>query len=124
MSNTNDSLPAQPGQEEERLDSVPHIARWAGLLNIAKKPKRFERKEGHREQVTILFHIYKHHSVSMKKLRSMMHLSDITLYRHMGSLKKLGFVKWKGSHKNGSYVMTDEGKNFIESNDYSKVKTA
>ncbi|MEK6615080.1 MAG: hypothetical protein AABZ32_03055, partial [Bacteroidota bacterium] len=68
------------------------------------------------KQVTILLYLYNHPILSMPKLRSMMNLSKITSWRIMGRLKRCRFVRFSGSHKNGGYVITQEGKNFIEQN--------
>ncbi|HLG33408.1 MAG TPA: hypothetical protein VI757_00885 [Bacteroidia bacterium] len=51
----------------------------------------------------------------------MFKLNKITGYRQAGALRKAGFIRWKGSHKRGAYVITDEGKNFIEENLVKKI---
>jgi predicted transcriptional regulator len=93
-----------------------NIPKLTSRLRLAKKPKRIVRHRAAEVQVKILLHVYNHEGVSLKKIRPLFKLTDVTLFRHMGTLKHLGFVKWKGAHRNGGYVMTAEGKEFVEKN--------
>ncbi|MBK5285517.1 MAG: hypothetical protein JJE25_08930 [Bacteroidia bacterium] len=72
--------------------------------------------DAQRQQIDILIYLYKHPKLSAVQLRSMFRLIKITSYRQTGALRKAGLITWKGSHSNGAYVITDEGKKFIEDN--------
>lgn len=77
--------------------------------------------DAQRQQADILIYLYKHPSLSAKHLRSLFGLNKITGYRQAGALRKAGLIRWKGSHKRGAYVITEEGKNFIEKELVNKV---
>src|SRR5262245_24468360 len=80
--------------------------------------------EAQRQQADILIYLYKHHSLSAVQLRSQFRLNKITGYRQAGALIKAGLIKWKGSHKRGAYVITDEGKKFLEEKLADKTQPA
>ncbi|MEK6615530.1 MAG: MarR family winged helix-turn-helix transcriptional regulator [Bacteroidota bacterium] len=84
----------------------------AGLRKARGIKKNFSKSQD--LQINILLYLYNHPALSMPKLRSMFNLTKITSWRIMGRLKRCKFVRFSGSHKNGSYVITQEGKIFIE----------
>jgi hypothetical protein len=115
---TNDLQNAGRDSEDRNagVEIIPDIKKLTRRLRLAKEHKRIVRHAAAEEQVKIMLHVYYNEGVSLKKIRPLFKLSDITLFRHMGALRKVGFVIWKGSHKNGGYVMTDKGKEFVEKN--------
>lgn len=80
--------------------------------------------DAQRQQADILIYLYNHPSLSAKNLRSLFKLNKITGYRQAGALRKAGFIRWKGSHVRGGYVITEEGKKFLEEKLLNKAPAA
>jgi len=91
----------------------------AGLRKI--RGIKMPNYKAQRQQADILIYLYKHPSLSGVHLRSLFRLSNITGWRQAGALRKAGLIRWKGSHKRGAYVITDEGKKFIEEKLVNKI---
>jgi predicted HTH transcriptional regulator len=102
----------------EALPSLPQEPnlKWltGGILSTKFPQREWINHKPSIMQAKILLHIYKNEGVSLKELRSIFNLTKITSYRHLGLLKRIGSVKWKGSHKAGGYIMTEEGKEFVK----------
>jgi hypothetical protein len=108
----------EQNKEAEALPAVPFEPdlRWltGGILSTKFPQREWINHKPSITQAKILLHIYKNEGVSLKQLRSIFKLSGITSYRHLGFLKRIGAVKWKGSHKAGGYIMTEEGMEFVK----------
>ncbi|HLG34979.1 MAG TPA: hypothetical protein VI757_08880 [Bacteroidia bacterium] len=102
----------------ETAKEIPPLQRWDYeiLASELRKRRGITRRinNAQRQQIDILIYLYKHPALSAVQLRSMFRLIKITSYRQTGALRKAGLIKWKGSHHRGAYVITDEGKKFIE----------
>jgi DNA-binding MarR family transcriptional regulator len=112
------TLPATPNANATTVPPklIPNINKLATALRIAKGHRITYWRKSQDKQMTILVYLYNHEKLSMPALRNMMHFNKITSYRHTAVLKKLGLIKWKGSHKNGAYYITEKGKEFVEKN--------
>jgi hypothetical protein len=95
---------------------IPNIQKLSAALRKAKNHKQSYWRQAQDKQMTILVHLYEHEKLSMVKLRSMMNYDKLRSYRHTAVLKHLGLIDWKGSHKNGAYVITEAGREFVERN--------
>jgi predicted HTH transcriptional regulator len=115
MVNESQQENSMPLSETAKVLPEPNVKYITGGIRAAKKQKRIVLNQAAATQAKILVHIYKNEGVSMKQLRSLFNLTGITSYRHLGALKRIGVIKWKGSHKAGGYVLTDFGKKFVES---------
>jgi hypothetical protein len=102
------------------LPAVPHEPnlKWltGGILSTKFPQREWINHKPSIMQAKILVHIYKNEGISLKQLRNLFKLSGITSYRHLGLLKRIGAIKWKGSHKAGGYIMTEEGREFVKTN--------
>jgi predicted transcriptional regulator len=115
----NDHTPSNAGDMVQAPAPDTRIFNQSKLkhaLRQMKNPQRNEIRDVDGKQVTIMIYIYKNEKLSMKQLRSMMKLSDITSYRYGSRLTHLGLIKWKGSHRVGAYYLTEKGKEFVEKN--------
>jgi hypothetical protein len=120
----------QPGEQDKLSAALPAalhepnmISLTGGILCAKFVQREYINHKPSMMQAKILVHIYKHEGVSLTQLRSLFNLSGITAYRHLGLLKRLCVVKWKGSHKAGGYYMTEDGKEFVKTNgDVNKLE--
>ncbi len=109
----NDAQPPGSGTAPVSATAKPNLGLLkAGLRKARGIKKNFNRSQD--RQVSILLYLYDHPTLSMAKIRSMFNLTKITSWRTMAQLKRTKFVGWVGSHKDGHYVITPEGKTFIE----------
>jgi predicted HTH transcriptional regulator len=116
---TNDPSTLNPGGAPKTPASPPatfNNRKLALMIRQLKEPKRNELRDVDQKHATIMIYIYRNEKLTMKQLRSMMKLSEITSYRYGSRLTELGLIKWKGSHKNGAYFITEKGKEFVEKN--------
>lgn len=103
--------------------SAPTFSDYNALASGIRQKRGIKKRfiDAQKQQADILIYLYKHPSLSAVHLRSLFRLNKITGYRQAGALRKAGFIRWKGSHVRGGYVITEEGKNFIEEKLVKKV---
>jgi len=114
-----DSTQAAPPSENKaapNLSFQPNQAYLTAALRKAKNHKNDTIRMAQYRQVSILIYLYQYEKISMTALRAKWKYNKITSYRHTGALRKLGLIKWKGSHEKGAYYITDAGREFVEKN--------
>lgn len=67
-----------------------------------------------RKQVLMLAYLYNIKALNAADLFYKSGIGGVTGARYVATLKKCGLIQYTGARKKGSYVITQEGKNFIE----------
>jgi predicted transcriptional regulator len=68
-----------------------------------------------RRQMQMLIHLYENESLNSMDLFSKTGVNGVSGARYVGKLKKFNLIEYAGARKKGHYIITDAGRNFIES---------